>query len=237
MLDMSNTSLMGGNERISCMPSNLRRGSMVPPLMNIFTIDQVLRRQSCVQPMDDTLDENFLNVSCIVVDERDPFDDQIRRQILEKRGVNYALMENYSVEKSNLPLTLAKNRVGTKVEKVKLGSSRLEVSSFALFRQSFVLAGTTYEFGKKLGEGAYGYVITARTEADPKVTYACKIQHPPTVWEFYILTELSRRTIRKAGQFDLVRVWISDGSKAEMFDCRINGFRRCIVSSSTKIIV
>ncbi|CAF5198832.1 unnamed protein product, partial [Rotaria magnacalcarata] len=29
------------------------------------------------------------------------------------------------------------------------------------------------------------------------------IQHPPTVWEFYILTELSRRSVRKAGQFDL----------------------------------
>ena len=119
MLDMSNTSLMAG-ERVSCVPSNIRRGSMVPPLMNIFTIDQVLRRQSHV-PVNDTLDENFLDVSCIVVDERDPFDDQIRRQILEKRGVNYALMENYSVEKTNLPAGLAKNKVGTKVEKVTLG--------------------------------------------------------------------------------------------------------------------
>lgn len=119
MLDMSNTSLMAG-ERLSCMPSNIRRGSMVPPLMNIFTIDQVLRRQSQL-PIDDTLDENFLNVSCIVVDERDPFDDQIRRQILDKRGINYALMENYSVEKINLPSILAKNKIGTKVEKVKLG--------------------------------------------------------------------------------------------------------------------
>jgi hypothetical protein len=35
--------------------------------------------------------------------------------------------------------------------------------------------GTTYEFGKKLGEGAYGYVITARLENEPKVTYACKV--------------------------------------------------------------
>lgn len=120
MLDMSNTSLMGHTERISCVPSALRRGSIVPPLMNILTIDQVLRRQSCV-PMNDTLDENFLNVSCIVVDERDPFDDQIRRQILEKRGVNYALMENYTLEKTNLPPSLAKNKVGTKIEKVKLG--------------------------------------------------------------------------------------------------------------------
>ncbi|CAF1643414.1 unnamed protein product [Adineta ricciae] len=182
MLDMSNTSLIAG-ERVSCVPSNIRRGSMVPPLMNIFTIDQVLRRQSHV-PVNDTLDENFLDVSCIVVDERDPFDDQIRRQILEKRGINYALMENYSVEKTNLPTGLAKNKVGTKVEKVTLG-------------------GTTYEFGKKLGEGAYGYVITARLASDPKTTYACKIQHPSTVWEFYILSELARRTIRKAGQFDL----------------------------------
>ncbi|CAF1324532.1 unnamed protein product [Adineta steineri] len=182
MLDMSNTSLMGG-ERVSCIPSNIRRGSIVPPLMNIFTIDQVLRRQSQV-PINDTLDENFLDVSCIVVDERDPFDDHIRRQILDKRGINYAIMENYSVEKTNLPTVLSKNKIGTKIEKVKLG-------------------GTNYEFGKKLGEGAYGYVITARLESDPKVTYACKIQHPPTVWEFYILTELSRRTIRKAGQFDL----------------------------------
>lgn len=115
MLDMSNTSLMGG-ERISCIPSNIRRGS----LMNIFTIDQVLRRQSHV-PIDDTLDENFLNVSCIVVDERDPFDDQIRRQILDKRGINYALMENYSIEKTNLPSVLSKNKIGTKIEKVKLG--------------------------------------------------------------------------------------------------------------------
>jgi hypothetical protein len=32
-----------------------------------------------------------------------------------------------------------------------------------------------YEFGKKLGEGAYGYVITARAESNPKVTYACKV--------------------------------------------------------------
>lgn len=120
MLDMSNTSLMGG-ERISCMPSNLRRGSVVPPLMNLFTIDQVLRRQSCVPAVNDTLDENFLNVSCIVVDDRDPFDDHIRRQILEKRGVNYALMENYSHEKTNLPSILAKNKIGTKVEKVQLG--------------------------------------------------------------------------------------------------------------------
>ncbi|CAF1573672.1 unnamed protein product [Rotaria sordida] len=182
MLDMSNTSLIGG-ERISCIPSNIRRGSTISALMNIFTIDQVLRRQSCV-PINDTLDENFLNVSCIVVDERDPFDDHIRRQILEKRGINYALMENYSIEKMNLPSILAKNKIGTKIEKVQLG-------------------GTMYEFGKKLGEGAYGYVITARLESNPKVTYACKIQHPPTVWEFYILTELSRRTIRKAGQFDL----------------------------------
>lgn len=119
---MSNTSLMPGNERISCIPSNLRRGSMVPPLMNIFTIDQVLRRQSCLPTMNDTLDENFLNVSCIVVDDRDPFDDQIRRQILEKRGINYALMENYTLEKCSLPAALAKNRVGTKIEKVKLGT-------------------------------------------------------------------------------------------------------------------
>jgi hypothetical protein len=37
------------------------------------------------------------------------------------------------------------------------------------------LGGTMYEFGKKLGEGAYGYVITARLEAEPKVTYACKV--------------------------------------------------------------
>lgn len=118
MLDMSNTSLMGG-ERISCMPSNLRRGS-IAPLMNVFTIDQVLRRQSHV-PIDDTLDENFLNVSCIVVDERDPFDDHIRRQILDKRGINYALMENYSIEKTNLPSILSKNKIGTKIEKVKLG--------------------------------------------------------------------------------------------------------------------
>lgn len=115
MLDMSNTSLMGG-ERISCIPSNIRRGS----LMNIFTIDQVLRRQSHV-PIDDTLDENFLNVSCIVVDERDPFDDHIRRQILDKRGINYALMENYSIEKTNLPSILSKNKIGNKIEKVKLG--------------------------------------------------------------------------------------------------------------------
>ena len=119
MLDMSNTSLIAG-ERVSCIPSNLRRGSTIPPLMNIFTIDQVLRRQSHV-PIDDTLDENFLNVSCIVVDDRDPFDDHIRRQILEKRGINYALMENYSVEKMNLPSILAKTKIGTKVEKVKLG--------------------------------------------------------------------------------------------------------------------
>ncbi|CAF3452263.1 unnamed protein product, partial [Rotaria sp. Silwood2] len=153
MLDMSNTSLMGG-ERISCLPSNIRRGSTISPLMNIFTIDQVLRRQSCV-PINDTLDENFLNVSCIVVDERDPFDDHIRRQILEKRGINYAIMENYSIEKINLPSILAKNKIGTKIEKVQLG-------------------GTMYEFGKKLGEGAYGYVITARLESNPKVTYACK---------------------------------------------------------------
>ncbi len=116
---MSNTSLIAG-ERVSCIPSNLRRGSTIPPLMNIFTIDQVLRRQSHV-PIDDTLDENFLNVSCIVVDDRDPFDDHIRRQILEKRGINYALMENYSVEKMNLPSILAKNKIGTKIEKVKLG--------------------------------------------------------------------------------------------------------------------
>jgi hypothetical protein len=154
MLDMSNTSLMCG-ERISCIPSNIHRGSTISPLMNIFTIDQVLRRQSQV-PINDTLDENFLNVSCIVVDERDPFDDHIRRQILEKRGINYALMENYSIEKINLPSILAKNKIGTKIEKVKLG-------------------GITYEFGKKLGEGAYGYVITARLENDPKVTYACKV--------------------------------------------------------------
>jgi hypothetical protein len=119
MLDMSNTSLMGG-ERVSCIPSNIRRGSTISPLMNIFTIDQVLRRQSHV-PIDDTLDENFLNVSCIVVDDRDPFDDHIRRQILEKRGINYAIMENYSLEKINLPSILAKNKIGTKVEKVKLG--------------------------------------------------------------------------------------------------------------------
>jgi hypothetical protein len=119
MLDMSNTSLISG-ERVSCIPSNIRRGSMMPPLMNIFTIDQVLRRQSHV-PVNDTLDENFLDVSCIVVDERDPFDDHIRRQILEKRGVNYALMENYSVEKINLPSVLAKNKIGTKIEKVQLG--------------------------------------------------------------------------------------------------------------------
>lgn len=32
-----------------------------------------------------------------------------------------------------------------------------------------------YEFGKKLGEGAYGYVITARLESNPKVNYACKV--------------------------------------------------------------
>ncbi len=120
MLDMSNTSLMGG-ERISCIPSHIRRGSTISPLMNIFTIDQVLRRQSHV-PINDTLDENFLNVSCIVVDERDPFDDHIRRQILDKRGINYALMENYSIEKFNLPSILAKNKIGTKIEKVKLGS-------------------------------------------------------------------------------------------------------------------
>ena len=154
MLDMSNTSLLGG-ERISCLPSNVKRGSIISPLVNIFTIDQVLRRQSQL-PVDDTLDENFLNVSCIVVDERDPFDDQIRRQILDKRGINYALMENYSVEKMNLPAILAKNKIGTKIEKVKLG-------------------GTNYEFGKKLGEGAYGYVITARLQSDPKLTYACKV--------------------------------------------------------------
>jgi hypothetical protein len=109
-----------GGERISCIPSNIRRGSTISPLMNIFTIDQVLRRQSHV-PIDDTLDENFLNVSCIVVDERDPFDDHIRRQILDKRGINYALMENYSIEKFNLPSILAKNKIGTKIEKVKLG--------------------------------------------------------------------------------------------------------------------
>jgi hypothetical protein len=114
-------------ERISCVPSNLRRGSNLPPLMNIFTIDQVLRRQSCAPAVDDTLDENFLNVSCIVVDERDPFDDQIRRQILEKRGIHYALMENYSKEKANLPAILAKNKIGSKVEKVTLGSSRFVV--------------------------------------------------------------------------------------------------------------
>ena len=121
MLDMSNASLLGGGgERISCIPSNLRRGSTLPPLMNIFTIDQVLRRQSCA-PVDDTLDENFLNVSCIVVDERDPFDDQIRRQILDKRGINYALMENYAIEKTNLPSILSKNKIGNKIEKVKLG--------------------------------------------------------------------------------------------------------------------
>ena len=114
MLDMSNTSLMGTGERISCIPSNIRRGSMVPPLMNIFTIDQVLRRQSQLPTINDTLDENFLNVSCIVVDERDPFDDQIRRQILDKRGVNYALMENYSQEKCNLPSILSNHKIGTK---------------------------------------------------------------------------------------------------------------------------
>jgi DNA-directed RNA polymerase subunit H (RpoH/RPB5) len=126
MLDMSNTSLMGtGNERISCLPSNLHRGSTITPLMNIFTIDQVLRRQSCL-PIDDTLDENFLNVSCIVVDERDPFDDQIRRQILDKRGINYSIMENYSIEKQDLPSILAKNKVGTKIEKVKLGELKEE---------------------------------------------------------------------------------------------------------------
>ena len=40
---------------------------------------------------------------------------------------------------------------------------------------NFILGGTMYEFGKKLGEGAYGYVITARLESNPKVTYACKV--------------------------------------------------------------
>ena len=128
---MSNTSLMGG-ERISCIPSTMRRGSTMAPLMNIFTIDQVLRRQSRA-PIDDTLDENFLNVSCIVVDDRDPFDDQIRRQILDKRGVTYALMENYSVEKSNLPPILAKNKIGTKIEKVTLGLSPSNAERFCLF--------------------------------------------------------------------------------------------------------
>lgn len=133
---MSNTSLMGHGERISCIPSNLRRGSTVPQLMNIFTIDQVLRRQSCA-PVNDTLDENFLNVSCIVVDERDPFDDQIRRQILEKRGVNYALMENYCIEKTNLPTVLSKNKVGTKVEKVALGLLLLPCIDFAIDSMMF----------------------------------------------------------------------------------------------------
>jgi hypothetical protein len=135
MLDMSNTSLMGG-ERISCIPSNIQRGSTISPLMNIFTIDQVLRRQSHV-PIDDTLDENFLNVSCIVVDERDPFDDHIRRQILEKRGINYALMENYSIEKLNLPAILAKNKIGTKIEKVKLGLLIKNMSDFSLYMIHF----------------------------------------------------------------------------------------------------
>lgn len=172
MLDMSNASFVGG-ERISCIPSNIRRGSMVPPLMNVFTIDQVLRRQSHV-PVDDTLDEKFLDVSCIVVDERDPFDDHIRRQILEKRGINYALMENYSLEKSNLPAVLAKNKVGTKIEKVKLGAC-VNGTSVRFHASEIIAGGTTYEFGKKLGEGAYGYVITARQESDPKVTYACKV--------------------------------------------------------------
>ncbi len=133
MLDMSNTSLMGC-ERISCIPSNIRRGSTIPPLVNIFTIDQVLRRQSQI-PINDTLDENFLNVSCIVVDERDPFDDQIRRQILDKRGINYALMENYSVEKMNLPSILSKNKIGTKVEKVKLGLFVINIQGFVLSKK------------------------------------------------------------------------------------------------------
>lgn len=177
MLDMSNTSLLGGGggERISCIPSNLRRGSTLPQLMNIFTIDQVLRRQSCA-PVDDTLDENFLNVSCIVVDERDPFDDQIRRQILDKRGVNYALMENYSIEKTNLPSILSKSKIGNKIEKVKLGQSILTWKC-CLDRLYFVEGDTAYEFGKKLGEGAYGYVITARLASDPKATYACKVSY------------------------------------------------------------
>jgi hypothetical protein len=130
---MSNTSLMGC-ERISCIPSNIRRGSTIPPLVNIFTIDQVLRRQSQI-PINDTLDENFLNVSCIVVDERDPFDDQIRRQILDKRGINYALMENYSVEKMNLPSILSKNKIGTKVEKVKLGLFVINIQGFVLSKK------------------------------------------------------------------------------------------------------
>ncbi|CAF1181829.1 unnamed protein product, partial [Didymodactylos carnosus] len=177
LLDMSQTSQLGRKS-----------------LINISTIDQVLQRNSLMMIQNqptlqqiDTFDEDFLNVTAIEVDERDPFDDKIRRQLLENKGINYTQMQHYTKVKTNLPSQLHKEIFlgsDVKIQKVDLG-------------------GVTYEFGKKLGEGAYGYVIAARLQKKPNISYACKIQYPPSVWEYYILTELCSRSIRKVGKFDL----------------------------------